>query len=253
MSGDGLLTGRRAVVTCADAAVGREIVKRFADQGAIVAFGGADGAAGRRLEAEIREISPESLYIPCDSRSAESVAEFCDEVNRRFPEIRILVNSPHSDLSPGLMESDDETERELLQVYQHSIVQTQRAFLEKLWAAGHGSVINISSGEVYCGEFGDAIRTAAYAAVGGMTRVPVIEGSECEVRANEILVAPGAYREEPSPAPLRVSGGRPDVECAADTAVFLASELSSFINGVSIRIDGGASRSLDEAGPFRAS
>jgi len=244
MSDAGLLSGRYAVVTDAGTPLGRAVVGKFAEQGAIVAFGAPDEASGARLLSEISRASPESFYQVMRLSDAASVENFCARVNAKFPVVRVLVNNPYSPVRKSLLDSDDADDAELLQIYQHSLVQTQRAFIGKMLEEGHCSIVNISSGAVFQGATGDLRRSTANAAIGGMTRVPVIEGGKTNVRANELLVSRSVNEPEMAPAPLAAGIRRPDVECAVEAALFLASDMSSYVNGVALNVDGGARLSL---------
>jgi len=156
----------------------------------------------------------------------------------------VLVNNPYSPVRKGLLDSDDGDDEELLQIYQRSIMQTQRAFLERMLEHKNCSIVNISSNAVFHGVPGDLRRATANAAIGGMTRVPVIEGGQHDVRVNELLVSHAVYEPEMASAPLAAAGGRPDIECAAEAALFLASDMSGFVNGVALNVDGGARRAI---------
>jgi len=238
------LAGRRAVVTHTATTFGREIVKKFAEHGAIVAFAAPDIASGERLLDEINAHSPDSFFAVCDLADKEAVAAFCAIVNERFPIVEILVNNPYSPVVKGLFETTDAEDSELFQIYQHSIVQTQRAFMGKMLERGNCAILNVSTNAVFQGNIGDLRRSTAAATVGGMTRVPVIEGGERNVRANELLVSYGVYEPEMPNAPLHTNGGRSDIASAVETALFLVSDMSSFVDGVALHVDGGARRAL---------
>lgn len=235
-----LLEGRRVVITCASTPLGRAIAVKFAEQGAIVAFGVADGESGERLLSEMRAASPDSFFMVMDLSQTAEIDAFCALVNERFPLVNVLVNNPYLKTRRGLLESDDESEAMLFQVYQHSIVQTQRAFLGMMLAEGRSCIVNIASNEAFTPVSGGILPSAANAAIGGLTRIPAIEGGDSGVRANELLVSYAVNELEMARAPLSHTGGRRDIECAAEAALFLASDMSSYINGVSLNVDGGA-------------
>jgi len=238
------LAGRHSVVTNTATLLGRAIVKKFAEHGAIIAYGAPDALSGEQLYGEIKGDSPESFFEILNLADAASVENFCAVVNARFPVVRVLVNNPHSPVCKGLFESDDSDDADLFKIYQRGIMQTQRAFLGRMLEHGHCGIVNISSNAVFQGVPGDLRRSAANAAIGGMTRVPVIEGGERDVRVNELLVSHAVYEPEMAAAPLAATGDRPDIECAAETVLFLASDMSSYVNGVALHVDGGARRAI---------
>ena len=251
-----LLDGKTAVVTCGDCAVGAAIVRLFAGHGAIVAFGAKDEGAASILIGSLGGISPDSFYWPCDLADSESVEAFCAEINRRRPLVDVLINNPWMDYSKAFEDSDDDDDALLLQVYQRSIVQTLRAFWPAMLKAGRCSVVNISSDSVFKAVQGSLMFTTANGAIGGMTRVPAVEGGYREVRVNEILAGFYVNRDE-SVCEQDISGsgdgGRgdgaaidsiapggedlPDTAAGvAKAALFLASDMASYVSGVSIAV-----------------
>ncbi|MCL2059779.1 MAG: SDR family oxidoreductase [Oscillospiraceae bacterium] len=255
-----LLDGKYAVVTCGDSPVGCAIVQLFAEHGATVAVGAKDARIASKLIPMIGGMSPGSFFWPCDLADAASVEAFCAEVSKRRPLVNVLVNNPWMESDKALEDADDDYDALILQVYQRSIVQTLRAFWLAMLEAGGCSVVNISSSTVFKAVQGSFMHTVANGAVGGMTRVPAVEGGHHEVRVNEILAAFGANRAAPSQAPLndgltrawenafsaadsRAFGGfRPDVAGIARAALFLASDMASYISGMSLSVSGGAQR-----------
>ena len=182
-----LLEGKYAVITYGDNAIGAAVTELFARHGAVVAFGAQDACAADKLLAIIERGSPGSYYLPCDLSDAESVELFCAEINKRQPIVDILVNNPWIEFEKAFENTSDDDADLLLQVYQRSIMQTLRAFWPAMLKAGHCSVINISSYTAIKAVQGSLMLTIANGAVGGMTRVPAVEGGYREVRVNEIL------------------------------------------------------------------
>jgi NAD(P)-dependent dehydrogenase (short-subunit alcohol dehydrogenase family) len=235
-----LLENRRAVITCTSTPLGRAIALKFAEQGAIVAFGAPDEESGERLLGEMHNASTDSFYMVMDLSRATEIDAFCALVNERFPVVNVLVNNPYYKMRMGLLESDDENEAMLFQVYQRSIVQTQRAFLGMMLGKGRSCIVNIASSEAFTPVLCAVLSSAANAAIGGMTRIPAIEGGDNGVRANELLVSYAVNEPEMAHAPLSHIGGRRDIDCAVEATLFLASDMSSYVNGVSLNVGGGA-------------
>jgi NAD(P)-dependent dehydrogenase (short-subunit alcohol dehydrogenase family) len=236
-----LLEGKTAVVTCGDSAAGSAIIRLFAEHGATVAIGAKDSEIGAGLISEIGRISPDSFFIPCDLADTGSVEAFCSEVNRRVKSVHVLVNNPWMECHKSLEDSDEDDDELILQVYQRSIMQTLRAFWTGMLNTGKCAVVNISSASVFKASQGALLHTMANGAVGGMTRVPAVEGGYREVRVNEILAAYGVNASKPADAPLKACGGgyRADVDGVAKAALFLASDMASYVSGVSLSVSGG--------------
>ena len=225
-----LLAGKRAVVLNGDDALGQAIVQLFSQQGASVAFGLRDPLASRSFQEDICNSSPESFAHPVDLADAASIEEFCAAIKARWPLVHVLVNNPFSDGPQALEHTTDADDAQLLQIYQHSAVQTFRAFWPAMITTCSGcSIINISSTTVHEPMPGQLMHTMANGTLGGMTRVPAVEGGIHEVRVNEIYAGHTAHR---------------DTQGIARTALFLACDMASYVSGASIRVGAPFSRPL---------
>jgi len=240
---DRLLDGVCAIVSSAGDACGIEIVKKLAAHGAAVGFGVPDQAVGERILSDITFISPHSFFLVTDLADSESIESFCTQAKQRFPFTAVLVNNPYADWSLGIAQYEDEPFSRLLQVIQRSIMQTMRAFFGPMIENRNGSIINISSNAVCKTYLNSPLMTLSMGTIGGLTRAAACEGGEFNVRVNEVLsgVRPGhrtlLKRQQPDAV---------DAAGVADVVLFLASEMSSYMTGASITVDGGASRLLYE-------
>ncbi len=234
MNFEKMLDGRYAVVTNGGDEMGRAIVKKLCAHGASIAFGVSDSGAGIRLLNDI-PMGGQSFYYLTDLSDSHSVENFCMEVKARFPSVDVLINNPSFETNPvscPLLETTDQDDDGLLQIHQRSVMQTMRAFFPMMKESG-GSVVNLSSHAVFKSIKGSPMYTMLKGATGGLTRVGAVEGGPCGIRVNEIL---SGYRE--------ATADTLDTDGIADVALFLASELSSYVTGQSINVDKGLRRAL---------
>ena len=239
-----MLEGKFAVVTCGDTEIGAAIIRLFAEHGVTIAFAAKDTQKASNLLSTIIGISPDSFYQRCDLVIADQIEAFCAEVNRRKPLVDVLVNNPWLEFDKAFDASDEDDDELLLQVYQRSIMQTLRAFWPAMFKAGGCSVVNISSDSVFKSVQGSLMQTMAFGAIGGMTRVPAVEGGYREVRVNEILAGSSAVSVywNPTTGQSPAATASNTAISTANTALFLASEMASYISGVSLSVGGGKRR-----------
>lgn len=252
-----LLDGKTAVVTYGDCAIGRAVAGLFAQHGARVIIGVKDADAGQEIIGNICDASPESFWLPCDLTDSASVEGFCAEINRRAPLVNALVNNPWVEFDTAFEEADEADDDMLLQAYQHSIVQTLRAFWPAMLKNERCSVINISydiakgttpGSNMQAAASGGKRRSSvslavANGAIGGMTRVPAVEGGHHEVRVNEIQ-APFCINATAGRDADAIRKNAYDVAGAAaktaagiaNAALFLASDMASYVSGITLHI-----------------
>lgn len=239
-----LLTGRVAVVTGGGAGIGRGIAAGMAAFGASVALWERDsdtcGSTAGSLGA---------LGIVVDVRDGEQVDAALQRTVDEFGEVTILVNNAGGVFFSPLL---DTTENGWDALYKsnlrHVLLCTQRV-TRRLVAAGlPGSVINVTSIEGVRAAPGYAAYAAAKAGVINYTKTAALELATHGIRVNAlapdltlteglIALSGGSMQADDAPG---VPMNRPGhVDEMANAAVFLASEMSSYITGQTIHVDGG--------------
>ncbi|MBK7251357.1 MAG: SDR family oxidoreductase [Gammaproteobacteria bacterium] len=252
-------TGRTALVTGGGAGIGRGIAEAFARLGARVAVAEIDRS---RADAVRGSLGPESLVSVTDVRDTAQVAAFMAAVRQRFGRLDILVNNVGDFLGivkPFGQYTDEDFDALYAVNLRHMFIVT-RAALPLMKESGQGgSIVNVSSIEAFRGIPTGVVYSAFKAGVSGFTRSLALELGPSGIRVNEIAPEtteseqvkpsqwiPPKYQEHIARwIPLGRFGQPAD---AAGCAVFLASELSGWVTGTTIHLDGGA---LAAAGWYR--
>jgi 3-oxoacyl-[acyl-carrier protein] reductase len=247
------LAGRTALVTGGGAGIGRGIAEAFAALGARVVIAEIDPARAQAARAALSG-SPDSWVSLTDVRSAAAVGALIDEISGRCGRLDVLVNNV-GDFLNVIKPFERTTEEEWDALYatnlRHLFLVT-RAAIPLLRAAGGGaSIINLSTIEAFRGIPMAAVYSAFKSAVTGFTRSLALELGPHGIRVNAIApetteteqVKPSLFIPPQYQAHIRrwIPLGRFGTPAdAAGCAVFLASELSAWVTGTTIHLDGGA-------------
>ncbi len=234
-----LLDDRVAVVTGAAMGIGEGIARSFARFGARLALCDRDGeslaAVAKSLEADGVEVVTGRF----DVRDELPVREFFDTVAARFGRVDVLVNNAGGGFQSPLLEISAKGEQALVAENFTSVTQCVRAAVPRMPDRG-GTIINITSIEAHRGAPGYSIYSAMKSAVESLTRTLALELGDRLIRVN--CIAPDMI---PTPGlgdvwidtPLVRRGSVDDV---AGAALFLASDLSLFVTGTTVHVDGGS-------------
>lgn len=236
--GAALLTGRVAIVTGAAAGIGRAIAATFARFGADLALCDRDGeglaAAAREVEATGRR----ALGAELDVRDGDAVARFLAAVGERFGRAHVLVNNAGGGFAAPFLDVSPRGQEALVHENFTSVTHFVRGFVPLVSEPG-ASIVNITSIEAHRAAPGYAVYAAMKAAVANLTRSLALELGDREIRVNciapDLIPTPG-IGDPPLQAPLARKGHVDDV---AGAAVYLASDLSRFVTGTTLHVDGG--------------
>lgn len=241
-----LLEGKIAIITGGTRGIGRAIVEKFAENGAKVLFTGTS-AVSSELEARLAENGGEWQFVRADAASsadAEQVVKACVE---KFGRVDVLVNNAGITRDTLLMRMSEEMWDEVMRVNLKSVYNYTKAVQPVMLKQRSGSIISMSSVTAIGGNAGQANYAAAKAAIIGFTKSVAKELGSRSIRCNAI--APGLIDTDMTqklPQEVRDTiakgialrrTGRP--EDVANTALFLASDLSAYITGQVLICDGG--------------
>ena len=240
-----LLEGKTALITGAARGIGKALALRFAQNGANIAF--TDLVIDENAEQTKREI--EELGVKCAAYAADfaQTAEVVDKIKVDFGHIDILVNNAGI-TKDGLMLRMTEGQWDaVINVNLKSAFNFIHAVLPLMMRQRKGSIINMASVVGVHGNAGQANYAASKAGLIALAKSIAQEVGSRGIRANAI--APGFIETAMTAAlpedirkdwiqkiPLRRGGTTEDI---ANVALFLASDLSSYVSGQVIQVDGG--------------
>ncbi len=249
MQADLSLIGRIAIVTGAGNGIGRALAIGLAKAGASVVIAERDTTAGNATASAINSANGTAVFLQCDVADRNSVAEMVTQAMAHFGRLDILVNNAGVTSTFHLLELPEAEWDRVLNVNLKGVFLCSQAIGRIMAALGKGIIINISS------QLGDAaLRNKAHyvSAKGGvkmLTKAMALDLASYGIRVN--AVAPGPIETElaapvlsdPVQRPALLQRlplgrfGQPDDLVGA--VLFLASDLSSFITGTTLYVDGG--------------
>jgi NAD(P)-dependent dehydrogenase (short-subunit alcohol dehydrogenase family) len=246
---DALLTGRAAVVTGAGAGIGKGIALAFARFGARVAILERDPDTGRRTADEIAAAGGEALALATDVRDADAVEQALAAAVARFGDVTVLVNNAGGTFAAPFLDGTARGWDALVRTNLTSVFHCTQLVARHMVERRHGgSIVNVVSIEAARAAPGYAAYAAAKAGVVSLTQTTAVELGPHGIRVNAIapdvcmteglraMIPEGERDRFAFTVPLGRAAEPDDV---AGAAVFLASDLSRYVTGVVLPVDGG--------------
>lgn len=245
----GLLHGRLALVTGAASGIGRAISLGYAREGARVVLTDMTVPGCDAVAAEIRALGGEAWAFGLDVTNVEAVREVAERVGADIGDIDVLVNSAGILIREGIDSPQaHEALRRVVEVNLFGCFNTIHAFLPALRRT-RGNIINIASGAAFIAQGGCVGYSSSKAGLKMLTETMAVDLAKDGIRVNAL--APGVI-ETPMTQATRGDAarlemfmrrtpmgrvGQPDE--LAGPAIFLASSMASYVNGVTLPVDGG--------------
>ena len=243
-----LLIGKTAIITGASRGIGRGIAKIFVENGCAVAFTyNSNKEAADDLVAELSSEEVKVKGYKSNAANYNEAQKLVEEVLVDFESIDILVNNAGITKDNLLMRMSEEDFDQVIEINLKSIFNMTKAIQRTFLKQRHGSLIHMSSVVGVKGNAGQANYAASKAGMIGFSKSVALELGSRNIRSN--VIAPGFIETEMTDKlseevvqgwrdgiPLK-RGGQP--EDVANACVFLASDLSSYITGQVLHVDGG--------------
>ena len=243
-----LLEGKTAIVTGAARGIGKAVAVRFAQEGCNIAFTDLEmDENAKAIETEIAALGVKVKGYASNAASFEDTHNIVNEILNDFGRVDILVNNAGITRDGLMMRMSEQQWDSVINVNLKSAFNFIHALTPVMIKQRAGSIINMSSVVGVHGNAGQANYAASKAGMIGLTKSIARELGSRGIRANAIAPGfiitemthklPEEVREEWAKLIPLKRGGTP--EDVSNTALFLASELSSYITGQVIQVDGG--------------
>ena len=244
----GLLTGKTALITGASRGIGKAIALKFAKEGADIAITNiADDEEFRNAVKEIGQYGTKTKGYVSNAADFADSQRVAGEIIKDFSGIDILVNNAGITRDTLLMRMTEEQWDTVISVNLKSVFNLTKAVIMQMVKRNGGSIINMSSVVGVSGNAGQSNYAASKGGIISFTKSIAKEMGSRNIRSNGI--APGFIISEMTDKlpeniktewinkiPLKRGGTPEDV---ANVSLFLASELSSYVNGQIIHVCGG--------------
>ncbi|NBT87656.1 MAG: 3-oxoacyl-[acyl-carrier-protein] reductase [Flavobacteriaceae bacterium] len=243
-----LLENKVALITGGSRGIGKGIVEVFAAQGAHVAFTYNSSAEAANAMAD--ELSQNGVIVKAyqsDAAQFDQAESLVAQILADFGSIDILINNAGITKDNLLMRISEEDFDRVIEVNLKSVFNMTKAVQRTMLKQRHGSIINMSSIVGVQGNAGQTNYAASKAGIIGFSKSVALELGSRNIRCN--VIAPGFIETEMTQKldeatvqswrdgiPLKRGGTPQDI---ANTCLYLASELSSYVTGQVIHVDGG--------------
>ena len=242
-----LLENKTVLITGASRGIGRGIATVFAEHGANVVFTYSSSVdAANALEKELQSLGVQAKGYQSNAADFDQAQELVESVGR-FSIIDVLINNAGITKDNLLMRISEEDFDKVIEVNLKSVFNLTKAVQRTMLKQRHGSIINMSSVVGVKGNAGQSNYAASKAGIIGFSKSIALELGSRNIRCN--VIAPGFIETEMTAQlsedvvagwragiPLKRGGSPTDI---ANACVFLASDLSSYITGQVLNVDGG--------------
>ncbi|KLE16679.1 3-oxoacyl-[acyl-carrier-protein] reductase [Clostridium sp. C8] len=243
-----MIKNKNAIVTGGTRGIGREIARTLAQNGANIAINYRNYSEQiEKLVEELKSFGVKVLAVKCDVSKEEEVSNFVKEVKNNFERIDILVNNAGITKDGLIIRMSEKDFNDVIDINLKGTFNTTKAVSAVMVKQRYGKIINISSVVGVTGNAGQCNYAASKAGVIGFSKSVARELAARNINVNVIApgyintdmtsVLPEKVKEEVlKTIPMKKIGDPKEV---ANLALFLSSNLSDYITGQVINVDGG--------------
>ncbi len=242
------MTGKTSIITGASRGIGKGVALVFAQNGSNVAFTYSSSVeAANQLEKELKTFGVNAKGYQSNAADFNAAQKLADQVLQEFGAIDVLVNNAGITKDNLLMRMSEEDFDQVIEVNLKSVFNMTKAVQRTMLKQRKGSIINMSSVVGVKGNAGQTNYAASKAGIIGFSKSVALELGSRNIRSN--VIAPGFIETEMtaklddqkvsewrSAIPLKRGGTPKDI---ANACVFLASDLSLYVTGQTLNVDGG--------------
>ena len=261
LDGRANLAGKVAAVVGGGGGIGAGVSLALARAGVDLAICDIDTAAMVETEAAIRELGRTVTCMTADAADEAALDAFYDGVERDFPRLDILVNVAGGTKRQFLSEaSRADIARDIQRNYGYVVQSVQRAVPLIKRSGQGGSIISFTTIEAHRGAASFSVYAGAKAATTNFTRAMAVELGKDRIRVSciapdttlsqgNVAAMPPSFAEGFAKLPAHAQGKgmamyiprgeQPPVDALADAVLFLGSDLSTFVSGMTLHVDGG--------------
>ena len=243
-----LVKGKNVLITGASRGIGKGIAQAFAQHGANVAFTYSSSAGpAEELEQELTALDVKAKAYQSNAADFESAQQLAADVLKDFGSIDVLINNAGITKDNLLMRISEEDFDKVIEVNLKSVFNMTKAVQRTMLKQRHGSLIHMSSVVGVKGNAGQSNYAASKAGIIGFSKSVALELGSRNIRSN--VIAPGFIETEmtgklPEDVVAQWRAGIPlkrgcSPNDVANACLFLASDLSAYITGQVINVDGG--------------
>jgi NAD(P)-dependent dehydrogenase (short-subunit alcohol dehydrogenase family) len=246
------LDGKVALVTGAGKGIGKGCAEVLSRHGVRIAVVDIDTAAGPQTAKEIEANGGHAVFLPADVSKAADVQKMVTQLIELFGRLDILINNAGYHISKSIEDTSEEEWDYILNTNLRSVFLCSKCAIPYLRKT-RGAIVNMSSMVGLVGQRNAGAYSATKGAIIAMTKGMALDFAKDGIRVN--CICPGwvetplvedwfSQQADPQAAKTYIFGRHPlgriaTPEEVGDAAVFLCSEASSFVTGVTLPLDGG--------------